>query len=503
MLEIILGLLAWWVWSGILVYLFLNNKFKEDIKTEQERIEKVIKLSQEETKNLFEESKKRLDEEKKDIEVKNKRVEELENKLIQKEEKLEQKLEEIEKQKDNIAIKEQELENQKFKLKEDQEKVAVKLEEMSGLTKEEARDMLFAQTEQLYEKDFLSLIDKKKSELKLREKDIVKEILINSMQQYAGDVTAEVTQTNIHLDSDDLKWKIIGKEWRNITTFEKVTWVSIIIDDSPDTIFLSSFDLFRRYIAKKSLEQLIEDKRIQPARIEEIVEQNQKDAEKLIFDIWNQVTNEMWISSLHNELVSLIWKLRFRTSFGQNILKHSQEVAYIAEAIAKQIWADPKLALIGWLLHDIGKALDNDIEGTHPEIGWRVARKYGLSEKLINIIEWHHDDVPITCIETKIIQIADAISAIRPGARRTSVEQYIKRLKEMEDLATGFPWVNKAYALSAGREIRVFVDPNNISDLEAEKLAKDLANSIQDNLNYPGEVKVNLIREKRITEYAR
>ena len=251
------------------------------------------------------------------------------------------------------------------------------------------------------------------------------------------------------------------------------------------------------------MEQLIEDKRIQPARIEEIVEQNEADAWKLIFELWEKTINEMWITWIPDEITSLIWKLRFRTSYWQNILTHSKEVAYIAEAIAKELWADSALALKWWLLHDIWKALDHDIEWTHPEIWARIARKYGLGENLINIIEGHHDWVPLTCIETQIIQIADTISAIRPGARRASVEQYIKRIQEMENLAASFTWVTKAYALSAWREIRIFVNSDTVSDLEAEKLARDLALSIENNLNYPWEVKVNLIREKRIIEYAR
>jgi ribonuclease Y len=279
--------------------------------------------------------------------------------------------------------------------------------------------------------------------------------------------------------------------------------VSLIIDDAPDTVFISSFDLFRRYIAKKSLEQLIEDKRIQPARIEEIVEQNQKEADKLIFDLGEKTLNEMGITGIHEEISSLIGKLRFRTSYGQNILIHAKEVAYIAEAIAKEIGADASIALRAGLLHDIGKAVDHDIEGTHPEIGARIARKHGLPEKIINAIESHHDDVPQTCIESKIVQIADAISSIRPGARRMNVEQYLKRIQEMENIAMSFSGVSKAYALSAGREVRIFVDALTISDYDAEKLAQEIALSIEANSNYPGEVKITLIREKRVIEYAR
>lgn len=256
-------------------------------------------------------------------------------------------------------------------------------------------------------------------------------------------------------------------------------------------------------MAKKSLEDLIADKRIQPARIEEIVEKNQQDAEKLIRDLGQKTLDEMGIIGLPEDLHPLIGKFRFRASYGQNLLLHSKEVAYIARAIAQIIGADADLAFKGGLLHDIGKAMDHDIEGTHPEIGGRIARKYGLDEKITNIIEGHHDDVPQICIETKIVQIADAISAVRPGARRMNIEDYIKRIQEMESIAMSLPGINKAFALSAGREVRVFVDANTISDLEAEKKAKEIAEQIEANCSYPGEVKINLIREKRVIEYAK
>jgi ribonuclease Y len=368
---------------------------------------------------------------------------------------------------------------------------------------DEAKKVLFAKVEENYERDFLGYIEKKKKEMTVREKEISREMLINSMQQYSAAVTAETTQTSVELKDDDMKGRLIGKEGRNIIAFEKETGVSLIIDDTPNTVFISSFDLFRRYIAKKSIEMLMDDKRIQPVRIEEVVRQNQTDAEKLIFQIGEQALNEIGFTGLPAELVSIMGKLRFRTSYGQNVLKHSLEVAYIAEGIAKEIGADPKLALYGGFLHDIGKALDHDVEGTHPEIGGRILRKHGMDEKIVNIAEGHHGAVPMICIETKIVQLADAISAVRPGARRANADQYVKRLKEMEDLILAFSGVTKAYALSAGREVRVFVDTEKISDLAAEKLAQEIAQSIESNLNYPGEVKVNVIRERRFVEYAR
>ncbi len=427
----------------------------------------------------------------------------IEKRLEQKEEKLDQKLDELVKKTEELNLAKESLAREEELLGQKKSEIAKKLSEVAKLSPEDARAKLLEQIQEQYESDFIKHIEIKKSELRNREEEVCREILVNSMQQYAGAVTAETTQTTIELESDDLKGRIIGKEGRNITTFEKETGVSIIIDDTPNTIFISSFDLFRRYVAKKSLEDLLSDKRIQPARIEEIVQNNQKDAEKLLLKLGQQVLSEMNISGFPDEIVSLIGKLRFRTSFGQNILKHSQEVAYIAESIAKQVGADSDIALKGGMLHDIGKALDHDIEGTHPEIGGKILRKYAFDEKLINITEAHHGAIPATCIETGIIMIADAISAVRPGARRANVEEYIKRMKDMENLVLSFAGVEKAYALSAGREVRVFVDARKTSDLEAEKLARDIVVGIQDNLQYPGEVKVMVSRENRYIEYAR
>jgi len=499
------------------MYLFLSKKKWELEWNKIKELEQYKLNSQKEIEQLRLNTERELDNKKNDLlrlqktineekiehDQRREKLEKMEEKILEKDEKLDKKLEEIEQKNEWLRLKTEELNTQKEEVIKTKEELRTKLSEIAKLSKEEARELIIKQTEELYEKDLIAIIEKKKWEIKLKERELSREILINSIQRYTWEVIAETTQTTLHLENDDIKWKLIGKEWRNIIAFERETWVSLIIDDTPDTVFISSFDLFRRYIAKKSLEQLIEDKRIQPARIEEIVALNKQDAEKLIFEFWEKTVNEMWISGLPNEILSLIGKLRFRTSYGQNILTHSKEVAYIAEALAKELGADASLALKWWLLHDIGKAMDHDIEWTHPEIWARIARKYNLAANLVNIIEWHHDWIAHTCIETQIIQIADAISAVRPWARRASVEQYIKRIQEMENLASSFAWVTKAYALSAGREVRIFVDCDNISDLEAEKMAREVALSIENNLSYPWEVKVTLIREKRITEYAR
>lgn len=484
-------------------YLFLVQKNKKEawvlIQSAENQSKEIIKRAESTAETL----RREIEEARNDLRERKKSAEEQESRIMEKEQKIDKKYEELEWKRVDLQSKEQSLEHRRTELDKKYIEVEARLETVAKMSQEDAKELLLKYTEDRYEKDILSLIEKKKKDLKAREADITREVLIKSIQQYAGEVTGESTQTMVQLESDDLKGKLIGKEGRNIIAFEKATGVSLIIDDAPDTVFLSSFDLFRRYIAKKSLEDLIADKRIQPARIEELVEKNQKDAEKLIYDLGRKTIDEMGIIGIPEEIIPLIGKFRFRTSYGQNILMHSKEVAYIAEAIAKLIGADPVLALKGGLLHDLGKAMDHDIEGTHPEIGGRIARKYGLDEKTINIIEGHHDDVPQICIETKIVQIADAISAVRPGARRMNVEDYVKRIQEMENIAMSFPGVAKAYALSAGREVRVFVDADTVSDLDAEKRAADIATQIEANCNYPGEVKVMIIREKRIIEYAK
>lgn len=277
----------------------------------------------------------------------------------------------------------------------------------------------------------------------------------------------------------------------------------MIIDDTPDTVFISAFDLYRRYIAKKSLEKLIEDGRIQPARIEEVIKATEAEGENLLKELGNKVLEELNIHGIPDEIVPIIGKLRFRTSYGQNMLKHSKEVAIIAEAIGRELGVDQKLLRMGGLLHDIGKALDHDIEGTHPEIGAKIGRKYGLPEEVIDMIENHHGEQFSISIYAAIVQVADAISSVRPGARREAIEQYLKRVQEMEALVQSFAGVDKAYALSAGREVRVFVNASTVSDLEAQKMAQEIAGNIEANLQYPGEVKVSLIREMRCVEYAK
>jgi len=493
-----------WILVAFVFNKFLEAKKSELAKSNSEKLlseaqktkEELIKNAKQEAENIVEKAKNEANEILK-------KAEKLEERLLEKEEKLEIKLEEISKKQEWILEKEEKLKQKQELLNEKEMEIDNKLSSIAKLSIEEARELLLKQIAQKYEKDSITRIEKYKRSIEERKNEIAREIIIKSIQQYAWDVTSEVTTTLIPLPNDDLKWKLIGKEWRNIVAFERATWVALIIDDAPDTVFISAFDLFKRYIAKKSLEKLLEDWRIQPARIEEIVEITTNEANILLKDIGKKTLDELNITWIPEEIIPLVWKLRFRTSYGQNILKHSTEVAYIAESIARDLKLDPALAKKWWMLHDIWKALDHDIEWTHPEIWAKLCRKYWLDENVIDMIENHHNEPTWISIYAAIVQVADAISSVRPGARRESIEQYLKRVREMEALASSFPWVNKAYAISAWREIRIFVDANIISDLEAHEMARNIALEIESKLNYPGEVKVNLIRELRVIEYAK
>ena len=439
---------------------------------------------------------------KESLEIINK-AEKIEERILEREEKIENKLESIEEKQDKIIAKEDEIREEKEKIDLIKRELEGKLSEIAKLTVKEARELFIDKIKDKFQDDGIEVIKKYKKKIEENKKEITKDIILKSIQQYAWDVTNEVTTTLITLPNDDIKGKLIGKEGRNITTFERAAGVSLIIDDTPDTVFISGFDLYRRYIAKKSLEKLIEDGRIQPARIEEIVAKTEEDADILLKELGNKILDELEIRNLPDEIIPIIGKLRFRTSYGQNILKHSKETALIAENLARELWADPELVKVGWLLHDIGKALDQEYEGTHPEIGGILGRKYKLDPKLIDMIENHHGEQFNISLEAAIVQVADAISSVRPWARREVIQDYLKRVQEMEALVTSFSWVNKAYALSAGREIRVFVDANTVSDLEAAEMAKDIADKIQETLSYPGEVKINLIREMRVISIAK
>lgn len=438
------------------------------------------------------------EEKKKELEFK-----ETEKRLIKKDELLDARQLELNKEAEDIKSKVEEVKKVQEKVVKIEEEKKLELEKIAKLTEKEARDELLRDIEKRYEEDLVAKIQKleNNSEEKLEER--AKEILATSIQRLAVSTASDLLTTTITIPNNEIKGKIIGKEGRNIRAFERVAGVELIVDDTPGSIVISSFDPVRRQVARVALENLILDGRIQPAKIEELVEKAKEEINKIIKEKGEQAVYECGIFNFDPRIVAILGRLYFRTSYGQNVLQHSIEMAHIAGMIAEELGADVQVAKAGALVHDIGKALDHEVQGTHVDIGMRILQKFGADEKVINAMKSHHEDYPYETIESVIVQTADAISGGRPGARRDSVENYLKRLQELEALVNAFPAVEKSYALQAGREIRIFVTPEKISDAEAKLMARDIAIKIEQELKYPGEIKVTVIRETRITEYAR
>lgn len=377
------------------------------------------------------------------------------------------------------------------------------LAKVAHLSEAEARDNLFSEIERTHEEAILLRLQKLAANGRERLEDKARDILTTIIHRLGNAVTAEVMSVSVALPSEEMKGKIIGKEGRNIKAFERATGVDVLIDDAPDHITLSSFDPLRRAVAKLSLEKLIADGRIQPAKIEETVEKTRAEVAELVREKGEAAAYEASVVGLDPKLIALLGRLHFRASFGQNTLQHSVEMAHVAGMLATELGADVSVARAGALLHDIGKAVDHEVQGTHVEIGRRILEKFGVDERVIKAMQSHHDEHPYETPEAVIVQVADAISGGRPGARRDTVDRYLERLGDLERLAATFEGVEKVYAIAAGREIRVFVNPGKISDIAMHKLARDIAKRIQDEVKYPGEIKVNIIRENRVVEFAR
>jgi len=377
------------------------------------------------------------------------------------------------------------------------------LARISKLPREEAKRELLENLEKEYQGEILEKMRKLKMEGIERYEKKAKEMLALAIQKCAFSQAQEITTTTVGLPSDEIKGRIIGKEGRNIKTLEKLTGVEVIVDETPEMVLISGFDPIRRQVAKNALEKLIQDGRIQPARIEEMVQRAESEISSQIKEAGEKVVYETGIVDLDPKIVQLLGRLRFRTSYGQNVLLHSMEVSYLAETLASELGANPKIAQKAGLLHDIGKAVDHQIQGSHTKIGMKILEKFGVEKEIIDAMKSHHEEYPPESLEAVIVQAADQISGARPGARKDTLENYLKRLENLENIALSFPGVEKAYAIQAGREIRVFVRPEEIDDLGAGKIAREIANKIQEELKYPGEVKVNVIRENRVVEYAR
>lgn len=470
-------------------------------------VKQMLLEAKEEAKRLVEKGKEEAETEQKRIrgEQKEKEVElkKTEDRLVKKEELLDKRQVDIDHEVEDLKTKAGEIK----KIKERVDKMEIdkvsEIEKVSRLTTEEAKAELLKEVEKKYEEDILVRLNKLEGANIEKLEKRAQEIITTAIQRYGNSVAADVLSTAVTIPNDELKGKIIGKEGRNIKAFERATGVEVIVDDTPGSIIISSFDPIRRQVARVALENLVLDGRIQPAKIEKTVEKAQEEIGKIIKEKGQQAAFEIGAFNLDPRVLSILGRLHFRTSYGQNVLQHSVEMAHIAGMIAEELGANVMVAKIGALVHDIGKAVDHEVQGTHVEIGRRILQKFGVSEDIVKAMQAHHEEYPYETVESVIVQVADSISGSRPGARRDSVENYLKRLADLEAIATSFPGIEKAYAIQAGREIRIFVRPEEVSDLASKELARNIALKIEAELKYPGEIRVAVIRESRVIEYAR
>ncbi|HPY08559.1 MAG: ribonuclease Y [Patescibacteria group bacterium] len=487
-------------------YLFYKKSADTKINSAKERADKIVNEARMKEKELLlkaqDKAIKVIEESKREESRRRNEIQQMQKRLEQRENSFSQKLLELQDKQQKLYDKVTEVQEIKEKIKSIQEEQSAKLEEVSKLSREEAKELLIKEVEEKSAEDLMIRIRKleQESEDKIEEKS--RDLLASAMQRMVSSYTVELTTTTIDLPNDEMKGRIIGREGRNIKAIENMTGVEIIVDDTPNAITVSGFSLIRRHIAKKTLEYLIKDGRIHPTKIEEAVENAKKDIAIDIKKAGEEAMYEVGVTGFDPKLIQILGRLKYRTSYGQNALRHSIEVAHLSAMLANQLGADVTLAKKGGLLHDIGKAVDHEVQGNHTEIGRDIAKKFNLPPEIIAPIETHHEDHPASLISV-IVKVADAISSARPGARSDSFENYLQRLEELEKIALSFEGIEKAYAIQAGREVRIFVHPEEINDLKAHNLARDIAKKIENELKYPGEIKINVIREMRVTEYAR
>ena len=452
---------------------------------------------------IKEESIKNKNELEKETKERRSELQRYEKRVLSKEETLDKKSEAIERREAGFTAKEEELRQREAKVEELSQQRVQELERISGLTSEQAKEYLLKTVEEDVKHDTAKMIKELEAQAKEEADKKAKEYVVTAIQRCAADHVAETTISVVQLPSDEMKGRIIGREGRNIRTLETLTGVELIIDDTPEAVVLSGFDPIRREVARIALEKLIVDGRIHPARIEEMVEKAQKEVDTMIREEGEAAALEVGVHGIHPELIKLLGRMKFRTSYGQNALKHSIEVAQLSGLLAGEIGLDVRLAKRAGLLHDIGKSIDHDVEGSHIQIGVDLCRKYKESPTVINAVEAHHGDVEPQTLEAVLVQAADAISAARPGARRETLEAYIKRLEKLEEIANSYEGVDKSYAIQAGREIRIMVKPEQLDDAGSVELARNLAKSVEEQLEYPGQIKINVIREIRAVDFAK
>lgn len=505
-LALIVGILA--LSGGTFAgYLVRQSIAKKQLTTAEGKVEKMVEEADKKAQETVLEAKNKaveiLEEAKKKEKAREDQILRMEQRLEKREETLDQKIEEVERGKKLLEQKAEEIRRIRQEAENARKKEMERLEKIAGLSKEQAKNILLQLTEEEYRDVIAQRIAKIEKEGKEDIERKAKNIMTGVIQKYAGSHAAEIVTTTVSIPSDEVKGRIIGREGRNIKALERLTGIEIIVDDTPEAVVLSGFDPVRREIARIALEKLINDGRIHPTRIEEAVEFAKKEIENKVREAGEAAAYDLGIAGLDPKLVQILGRLRYRTSFGQNALLHSLEVAHLSGALAAELGADVAIAKKAGLLHDIGKAVDHEIQGTHVEIGIKILQKFNMPKEVIDAVKAHHEDYPFESAEAFIIAAADAISASRPGARKDTLENYLKRLEELESVGNSFSGVEKTYAIQAGREIRVFVKPEEVDDLGAMKLARDVADKIEQELKYPGEIRVNVIRETRSVEFAR
>ncbi len=497
---------------GVFVgFILAKNSIETKLKKAKENFEEIIEKAKEEAKEIkakmIEEARIEIHKMKEEYERDRRRREEelqsYEDRLIKREEIIARREETIDKKEEMLDELKKTLEEKEIELREKETRINEELTKIAGMTEEEAREILLKNAEEKYKHDLAMLYKSIKDEIEDKAEKEAKRIMTIAIQRFAAEHVSEATVTVVPLPSDDMKGRIIGREGRNIRAFEKLTGVTLIVDDVPDIVVLSSFNPFRREIARLTLEKLVADGRIHPARIEEMYEKAKREIETVVKEAGQDAAFRAGVMGLHPEIIKLLGKLKFRTSYGQNVLEHSIEVAQLAGMMAAELGLNVEKAKRGGLLHDIGKAVDHEVEGSHTIIGGELARRYGEKPDIVNAIMSHHGEVEPTTPEAVLVAAADALSAARPGARRETIENYIRRLMKLEEIAESFSNVEKAFAIQAGREIRVIVQPDKVDDAEADLLAYEIAKKIEEELEYPGVLKVVVIREKRSVAYAK